>query len=193
MPWPPKKLSTGNAEKVWRLRPQTPSSSQAELTNLPFLARCPDQIQNDASRVSLLQIRWYAISPETATTTTAGAGAGGSGPATSSPTARNTDKEPCGTPAEKTSKGTPIDQGTAHHKRKNEDDPGGRGVQKRPKSAESQSPRSTLFKPMPLKRLVHRLMTHEQTQRLPLFTCLGDQKEERCSCPGSVQNHPARC
>jgi hypothetical protein len=92
----------------------------------------------------------------------------GSGPATSSPTTRNTDKESCGTPAEKTSKGTPIDQGTAHHKRKNEDDPGGRGVQRRPKSAESQSPRSTLFKPMPLKRLVHRLMmTLEQGS----FTC----------------------
>ncbi|CAG9986420.1 unnamed protein product [Clonostachys byssicola] len=54
-------------------------------------------------------------------------------------TTRYTHKEPRGIPAEKTSKGTPIDQGTAHHKRKNEDDPRDSGAQKQRKSAEPQS------------------------------------------------------
>ncbi|CAI6044281.1 unnamed protein product [Clonostachys chloroleuca] len=75
---------------------------------------------------------------------TSGSGPAATSPTESSPTARNTDKEPCGTPTEKLkSKGKPIGQGTSNHnnnnRRKSADPARPQGIKKPRKSAKSKS------------------------------------------------------
>ncbi|CAH0023406.1 unnamed protein product [Clonostachys rhizophaga] len=73
-------------------------------------------------------------------------GPAASSPTTSPPTTKSTNKEPCGTPTEKNSKGKPIGQGTSHdnnnhnNRRKSAGPPRPTGVKKKPrKSAKSKS------------------------------------------------------